>query len=708
MPKPRPTPDDRIRAALWFAERGFGVFSVWSTRANGVCRCRDGAACESPGKHPIPVNGLDAATTDPARIRAMLDTASEPNWGMLPPDGVFALDVDGDGVARLTELEARLGPLPPTLRTDTANGQHIFLRWPESLPRPMGAMFGYVTRWGSGTRRGYIIGPRSVHASGKVYAPAAGTLEIAEMPEAWARAVIEPEQAATGPDIDVIRVSGEYALPAPGYDGPRYDAIRDYVASRYMRGLDPEELWSGVVNVLSPRFARPLSEPELRARFDRTMDKIDLRLGPPLSRGLDDVIAPKAVLQASSATTTNPWPDAIDQAAYHGPVGAVVRAVADITEADPVGILGSLLATIGTCMGHYRYLYQGGAQATNLFVVLVGGSSSGRKGTAGSIAREVMTSAYPGWQDLIVAGLGSGEGLVTHLTPREGHAEHRALVMESEFARLLSSMARDGSTLSPMIRDAWDGVPMGRVLARESRIVKFHHVGILAHITPVELRSRLTSTDAANGFGNRFIWLAVRRTRLLPFPKSPNGRVPADALAHIHAAIVAGLEPGEVTWSNEAAEAWEEFYLEIASRDVPGLYGAMVARAEAQVSRIALLYALVDRSPVIDVEHLAAARALWSYSERSVEHVFGRSTGNGDADALLEYLAEGPLPWDKAKEAIGARRASVLADAVDVLSRLGLAEIVTIPRKEGGRATRWVRKPGQTMQRVQTMQGPAQ
>ena len=88
--------------------------------------------------------------------------------------------------------------------------------------------------------------------------------------------------------------------------------------------------------------------------------------------------------------------------------------------------------------------------------------------------------------------------------------------------------------------------------------------------------------------------------------------------------------------------------------------------------------------------------------------MFGRSTGNGDADALLEYLAEGPLPWDKAKEAIGARRASVLADAVDVLSRLGLAEIVTIPRKEGGRATRWVRKPGQTMQRVQTMQGPAQ
>ena len=36
---PRPSNDDRVRAALWFAGQGFGIFSVWSTDAGGVCRC---------------------------------------------------------------------------------------------------------------------------------------------------------------------------------------------------------------------------------------------------------------------------------------------------------------------------------------------------------------------------------------------------------------------------------------------------------------------------------------------------------------------------------------------------------------------------------------------------------------------------------------------------------------------------------------------
>ncbi len=176
-------------------------------------------------------------------------------------------------------------------------------------------------------------------------------------------------------------------------------------------------------------------------------------------------------------------------------------------------------------MGGLRYIYQGSAQAPNLFVVLVGDSSTGRKGTAGSIAREVMNRAYPDWTELIVAGLGSGEGLVGYLKANEKQGEHRALVMESEFGRLLTVMAREGSTLSPVVRDAWDGVPMGRVLAREQSIVHWHHVGVIAHVTPVELRAKLSGTDAANGFGNRFIWLAVRRTRLVPFPVSPVERV---------------------------------------------------------------------------------------------------------------------------------------------------------------------------------------
>lgn len=275
---PRPTNDDRIRAALWFAERGFGVFPVWSTKADGVCRCVKGRDCESPGKHPIGVHGFHDATTDPARISTFLSAASEPNYGLLPPDGVFILDVDGAGLDVLNALQDRLGWLPATLRTKTANGWHVFLRWPSGHPRPIGQLWGFVTRWREGTGAGYVIGPRSVHASGHAYAPG-DTFEIATLPEAWAVDAVG-EAKPDGPLT--IEISGGYDLPEPGYTGSRYAAIVRYVASRYMRGVTKDEIRAGVLTVLAPRFAEPLSEPELVTRFERAWKGTPERLGEPM------------------------------------------------------------------------------------------------------------------------------------------------------------------------------------------------------------------------------------------------------------------------------------------------------------------------------------------------------------------------------------------------------------------------------------------
>ena len=701
----RPTAADRIRAALWFAERGFGVFSVWSADPDGTCRCARGRACGSPGKHPIGRQGFLEHTRDRDRIRTLLSAGSEPNYGLVCPDGVLVLDVDGDGVARLAELEARLGALPPTLRTDTAHGQHVFLRWPEGLPRPAGQLFGYVTRWGSGPGAGYVIGPRSVHASGAVYAPAGPCAEIADLPDAWLRAAAAPPP----PDDGTIEVGlGGYELPEAGYAGARYDAIRDYTASRYMRGLGREEVWAGVAGVLAPRFAVPLSEPELRERFERAWRGTAERLGDPASDPGADAAVMAAAAAAPAEPTAADWPAPPDDAVYHGPLGEIVRAVAPHTEADPVGILGTLLASAGAAMGGLRYIYQGSAQAPNLFVVLVGDSSTGRKGTAGSIAREVMNRAYPEWSQLIVAGLGSGEGLIGYLKGHEAQDEHRALVMESEFGRLLTVMAREGSTLSPVVRDAWDGVPMGRILAREQSVVHGHHVGVVAHVTPVELRQKLTGTDAANGFGNRFIWLAVRRTRLVPFPVSPVERLDQALLAAVGAAIAEAQAPGEVPWSPDARDAWEDLYLELSLRRPHGLLAAMTARTEAQVVRLALVYALLDRSPVIGVPHLRAARALWDYAERSVRHVLGDSTGDRHADALRLQLADGPLQWEDAKRALGVRSAAELESAVALLESLGIAERTKVRLATSKRPATVIRLAGTTATTTTTALAPAQ
>jgi len=58
--------------------------------------------------------------------------------------------------------------------------------------------------------------------------------------------------------------------------------------------------------------------------------------------------------------------------------------------------------------------------------------------------------------------------------------------------------------------------------------------------------------------------------------------------------------------------------------------------------RLSLIYALLDRSPVIKVEHLLAANAVWQYNERSVKYIFGDTLGQPEADAILDALKEAP------------------------------------------------------------------
>jgi hypothetical protein len=257
----RPTVEDRIKAALWFVERGFSAFSVWSADERGHCRCPKGVLCTSPGKHPIPPRGFEDATTDAQRIRTMLSAASEPNYGLLPPPGVFALDVDddGDGIARLARLEALYGPLPATLRTQTANGQHIFLRWPDGLPRPLHKMFGYVTRWGSGSQAGYVIGPRSVHPSGVAYEPVSGAFEIATLPDSWAQAALEGERAP------LVSIGGR---PLPERGG-RHDWLRD--RARYYRGvMDNRDVLRAALLAENSRIPQPKTATRSTARLARS------------------------------------------------------------------------------------------------------------------------------------------------------------------------------------------------------------------------------------------------------------------------------------------------------------------------------------------------------------------------------------------------------------------------------------------------------
>ena len=72
---------------------------------------------------------------------------------------------------------------------------------------------------------------------------------------------------------------------------------------------------------------------------------------------------------------------------------------------------------------------------------------------------------------------------------------------------------------------------------------------------------------------------------------------------------------------------WHKEYARL-SEGYPGMFGAMTARSEAQVMRLACIYALLGCSDVIRVEHLQAALAVWTYCEDSVRFVFGDVLGD--------------------------------------------------------------------------------
>jgi hypothetical protein len=74
----------------------------------------------------------------------------------------------------------------------------------------------------------------------------------------------------------------------------------------------------------------------------------------------------------------------------------------------------------------------------------------------------------------------------------------------------------------------------------------------------------------------------------------------------------------------------------------PGPLGDVLSRGAPHVIRLAMLYALTDRSAVISDDHLRAALALWDASARCAAYVFGDSLGSPDAEKVLSALRAAP------------------------------------------------------------------
>ncbi|MFZ2643539.1 MAG: DUF3987 domain-containing protein [Verrucomicrobiia bacterium] len=355
------------------------------------------------------------------------------------------------------------------------------------------------------------------------------------------------------------------------------------------------------------------------------------------------------------------WPATLTNAALHGEAGEFAKRLEPHTESDLAAILFQTLTSFGNIIGRTAYFaVEADRHYANCNVVLVGDSSKSRKGTSWGQTFSLLSRVDETWQRP-ASGLSTGEGVIWAVRdPVEkeepikeekkiigyqkvrvdpGVIDKRLMVMEPEFARVLQSARREGNTLSAVMRQCYDTGNL-RITNKNSPAQSTDaHVSCIGHITKQELIRTLTETESANGFANRFLWVCVRRSKELPEGGKAHLVIWDDIETQFKAALAFAKTCGELRRDNEAADLWRSIYHEL-SAGKPGLFGAVIGRAEAYVVRLSLIYAVLDCADCIRRVHLEAALAAWRYCEDSARYIFGASLGDGVADEILAALRE--------------------------------------------------------------------
>jgi hypothetical protein len=340
------------------------------------------------------------------------------------------------------------------------------------------------------------------------------------------------------------------------------------------------------------------------------------------------------------------WPAAPAKDAFHGLPGAIVEKIAPNTEGDPVAILTQLLVCCGALIGRGAYFQ---VEATlhhpNQFLLLIGETSRGRKGSALDHVTRLLGEVDPAFPARLATGLSSGEGVVWKVRDSDGQdagaTDKRLLIIETEFASVLKSASRETSTLSSTLRNVWDGRPLALMTRTAPATATGAHISIIGHITHSELRRHATSTEIANGFLNRFVLAAVRRVRLLPEGGNPDPLKGSGLASYLATVLGHARAAGQLKLEAAARELWWHAYPQL-TQPGDGLAGDLTARAEAHTIRLALIYALLDAQRQIKTEHLTAALALWDYAARSAAWALVRATGDPLAEQLHAALIRSP------------------------------------------------------------------
>jgi len=259
---------------------------------------------------------------------------------------------------------------------------------------------------------------------------------------------------------------------------------------------------------------------------------------------------------------------------------------------------------------------------------------------------------------------------------QKGVDDKRMLIVEEEFARFLGVGLRKGNPLSATVREAFDSpLYLSAKSKTDPETATGAHVSLLAHVTPIELLSILNRVEVGNGFINRMLFIESRETKRMPRAIVPDWLEYPELIRNIKDAIEFAKNSGRMQWSHESGTMWDNWYK---TRHISGgSIGSILARAEAHVLRLAMIYALLDWRTEISVRHLKAAMAVWDYAAQSAKRIFGNTTGDKLADRIYAFtLRNGASSRTDIHEALNRNVSSADIDmALFTLVGSGLVKI---------------------------------
>lgn len=578
------------------------------------------------------------------------------------PDGVLFLEIDQPGVQGRFEKETGQ-PWPQTYTVQSSPGKYHYYFKQTDRTRAIGNIAQSVLGFGSQrANNGYVVAPGSIHPDTGLLYTAVLNVPIIEYPDGladWIVKQVKKEKEARplskdldGPkipykshDTELTRIAGLLHRENP-------DMTEDEAADRLIAICEARcENYGHDYREMCRKIAHSIWQTPAGVQPTVT---IGGQVPGSAPSAASTTPAPEQAPAPAPINISIPYSDLI----FHGLAGRIIRKLQPQTESHPVGNLLELLATFGNIIGPTAYyLIEDTKHFCNLFVVKVGRSSKSRKGTgSGRIARIASSLDLTWFTSRNTSGLGSGEvvvwevrdpiiGTIKNKSTGETHQgvidpgidDKRLYVSEGEFAGILAVAGRKDSLLSKVIRDAWDHKPIRNKSKGSSAVCLNPHISMTADITREELHSQLKQADQFNGFSNRYLWCLVERQALLPHGGEDIDWT--DEIVELHEAVKFAQSQKRVFMDRNARLMWERMYSEL-SEDIGGLIGAVTSRAEAQTIRLALIFAMLDRSDHIGVEHLKAARALWQYCEDSARIIFGGVTKL--QQRILDFIQTGP------------------------------------------------------------------